>query len=200
MKFYRFISYIFHPVIIPIASALLYFILVPVAVSKAFSSRVLGIVFVMTYILPIVLLYILKRVKLIEDFELKTINERKFPVLFVAIITFLLGRLLLQTGLANLLAYSFYGCALALGIIYFLFFLKIKTSLHTVGLAGLIGFLTTISISFQLNVLLILMILFVVLGLVATARLFLKAHQPKEILLGFIIGVCSQLLIFYLHR
>ncbi|MCK0132416.1 hypothetical protein MWU59_12975 [Flavobacteriaceae bacterium F08102] len=196
MKFHRFVSYIFHPVIIPIASTLLYFILVPVAVSRTFSSRVLGIVFVMTYILPILLLYILKKVKLIQDFELKTINERKFPVLFLTIITFLLGRLLLQTGIANILAFCFYGCSLSLGIIYLLFFLQIKISLHTVGLSGLIGFLGIISYAYQRNLLLILMLLFVILGLVASSRLVLKAHHPREIFLGFIIGLASQILLY----
>ena len=82
MKFYKYISYVFHPVLIPIVSTLFYFIIIPNHIPKEFAYTVLSIVFVTTYIVPILLLYFLKTVNLIENFHLPTINERKFPILF----------------------------------------------------------------------------------------------------------------------
>ena len=196
MKFHKLISYILHPVIIPIVSTLLYFIIIPNHIPKDFAYRVLGIVFITTYILPILLLYFLKKVKLIESYHLLSINERKFPVLFFAILSLLLGKLLLKTALVNLLAFSFFSCTLSLGIVYILFFNNVKTSLHTVGISGLIAFIGIISYEYKLNLLLLLIFLFLLFGIIATSRLKLKAHKMSEIFIGFIIGFLTQILVY----
>lgn len=196
MKFYKYISYVFHPVLIPIVSTLFYFIIIPNHIPKEFAYTVLSIVFVTTYIVPILLLYFLKTVNLIENFHLPTINERKFPILFFAILSFLIGKLLLKTGTADLLALTFFACTLALGIVYALFLSKIKTSLHTLGISGLIGFIGLISYTYKLNLLLLMMFLFILLGIIATSRLQLKAHKMNEVYIGFIVGFLSQIVVY----
>ena len=197
MKFYKFISYILHPVIIPIISTLLYFIIIPNHIPKEFAYRVLSIVFITTYIFPILLLYFLKKVKLIENFQLESVNERKFPILFIAATTLGLGLLLLKSNIVDLLALSFFGCTLSLIIVYILLFIKIKTSLHTLGISGLIGFISIISYDYKLNLLVLLILLFLFLGIIATSRLKLKAHNMSEVLIGFIIGLMSQQIIYF---
>ena len=196
MKFYKFISYIFHPVLIPIVFTLLYFIIIPNHIPREFAYRVLSIVFITTYILPILLLYFLKKVKLIENYLLPSINERKFPILFFATITLGLGLLLLKSNIVDLLAFSFFGCALSLAIVYILLFIKIKTSLHTLGISGLIGFVGIISYDYKLNLLALLILLFLLFGIIATSRLKLNAHKISEIFIGFIIGLLSQQIIY----
>lgn len=197
MKFYKFISYIFHPVLIPIVFTLLYFIIIPNHIPREFAYRVLSIVFITTYILPILLLYFLKKVKLIENYLLPSINERKFPILFFATITLGLGLLLLKSNIVDLLAFSFFGCALSLAIVYILLFIKIKTSLHTLGISGLIGFISIISYEYKINLLVLLILLFLIFGIIATSRLKLQAHKMSEVLIGFIIGSLSQLIIYF---
>jgi hypothetical protein len=199
MKFYKFISYVLHPVLIPIISALLYFIIIPNHIPKEFAYSVLSYVFVATYIFPILLLYFLKKVKLIESYHLKSINERKFPILFFAILSLLLGKLLLKSNIVDVLALSFFGVTLALGIVYILFFVKTKTSLHTVGIGGLISFIGIISYQYQLNLLLLLIFLFLLFGLIATSRLKLKAHSISEIFIGFTVGFLTQVIVYVLY-
>ena len=198
MKFAKLISFVFHPIIVPIASALLYFIIIPNHLPKEFSYYVLGLIFITTYILPVVLLFFLKKVKLIEDFYLNSINERKFPVSFFVVLSFLIGNLLLNNGYSNInvLAYSFFACSLALAIVYILFFFKIKTSLHTLAIGGQIGFMSVISHYYNSNLLLLLIVLFLLLGVVATARLQLKVHTLLEVIIGFFVGFLSQILIY----
>ncbi len=198
MKFYKLISYILHPVLIPIISTLLYFIIIPNHIPKEFSYRVLGIVFITTYILPILLLYFLKKATLIDSYLLVSINERKFPILFLAILSLLLGKLLLKANIIDLLAFSFFGCTLALSIVYLLFFNKIKTSLHTVGIGGLIAFIGIISYQYKLNLLLPIILLFFIFGIIATSRLKLKAHTLPEIFIGFSVGILAQILMYVL--
>ena len=197
MKFYKFISYIFHPVLIPIVFTLFYFIIIPNHIPRKFAYWVLIIVFITTYIFPILLLYFLKKVKLIENYLLSSINERKFPILFFATITLLLGLLLLKSNIVDLLAFSFFGCALALSISFILLFIKIKTSLHTLGISGLIGFISIISYEYKINLLVLLILLLLIFGIIATSRLKLQAHKMSEVLIGFIIGSLSQLIIYF---
>lgn len=197
MKFYKFVSYIFHPVLIPIVCTLLYFIIIPNHIPRNFAYWVLIIVFATTYIFPLLLLYFLKKVKLIENYHLSSINERKFPIFFFTALTLFLGIRLLKFNVVDLLAFSFFGCALALSISFILLFIKIKTSLHTLGISGLIGFISIISYEYKINLLVLLIILFLIFGIIATARLKLQAHKTSEVLIGFTIGLLSQLIIYF---
>ena len=199
MKFYKFISYIFHPVLVPIVSTLLYFIVIPNQFTKEFVYQLLIIIFATTYIVPILMLSLLKKLNLIENYHLSSIDERKFPILFFASLTTGLGIFILKSNIINLLAFSYFGGTLALVIVYLLLFGKIKASLHTLGVSGLTGFITIISYEYKLNLLVLLILLFLLFGLVATSRLKLKAHKMSEVFLGFIVGFFTQILVYLLY-
>ncbi len=197
MTKYKIISYVFHPIIFSIIATILYFIILPSHISKQSEHTLLVIVFSSTYIIPILLLFILKRFKMITSYHIESIAERKFPVLFMIVLFILLGKFLLLTQVVNLLAYSFFACALALLFVYILFFMRIKVSLHTLSIAGLIGFMCIISYNYELNLLIPIIGLFLLFGIIATARLKLEAHVAKEVYLGFFIGFLSQLFSYY---
>lgn len=158
------------------------------------------VIFVSTYLLPLLLLYILKHFQLIDSFELETIEERKFPILFLVLLTYLIGRMLLSLQVVDLLAYSFYGSCLSLLISYLLFYIKIKTSIHTMGIGSLIGFIVMMSIYYEMNFNLLLAVLVILSGFIGSARLALGVHKPVEIFLGIAIGIGSQLLVFFYNR
>lgn len=192
--FQKLISYVFHPIICPIITSILFFILSPRYVGTEQKRAILMIIFLSTYAIPLVFMFILKRYKMIETFHLKTIKERKFPFVFFITLTFMLGNTLLKTGYIPTLANYFFGSAIALIIAYIFLWITLKISLHTLGFASIIGFLITFSIKFQLNILPIITILFLILGAVAMSRLYLKAHNAKEIYLGVFFGITTQLL------
>ena len=193
MLFYRTISYLFHPVLFSTIASFLYFIITPSHIADENERLILSIVFTSTYIVPVLLVYFLKKFKLIDSFHMQSISERKFPILFMTLLFFLLGKLLLEPGFIDLLAYSFIGCGIGLVMTYMLFFLKIKASLHTLSIAGLIAFVCILSYQYQLNLLVLIMVLFVLFGLIAVARLKLDAHKDLEVYIGFLIGFISQL-------
>lgn len=197
MKIEKTISYLLHPVLFSTISTLLYFKLEPRYLPEAFKYKILLVVFISTYIIPILFLFILKKRNNIEDFHLKTIKERKLPIFFFTTITFLLAYRILEIKMINLLAYSFYGASLAMVIVFSLFYLKIKTSIHTLAIGGLTGFVMLLSFHYKIRLLVIIGLLFFVFGIIAFARLKLKAHSAKEIYLGFFIGCFSQFLVYY---
>ncbi len=198
--FHKFISYFFHPILLPTIGALFYFLLSPSHIPKQQQYIIILVIFISTYILPIILLIILKKLKLIRNFKLSSIKERKFPIIFLIILSFMLGKMLLKTNLVNLLAFSFFGGSLALLVVYILFIADIKTSLHTLGIGSLIGFIISMSLYYELNFTYLIAILFLLFGFVASSRLALKAHLSKEIYLGLIIGIFGQLSGYFIYN
>jgi len=196
MLFYKAISYIFHPIIFSIIGTLLYFIILPSHITKQSEYSILTIVFLSTYVVPILLLLFLKKFKMISNFHLNTIDERKFPILFMFVLFIFLGIKLLETEVVNLLAYSFFGCALALLLVYIGFFAKLKTSLHAISISGLIGFICVLSFEYKLNLLVFLVFLFLLFGIISISRLKLEAHDNNEIYFGFLIGFISQVAVY----
>ncbi len=195
MDFNRFISYVLHPISFPSLGALFYLFVLPRYVSDDYRLFILSIVFVGTFIIPIILLGFLKQTKMITSFHLAGIEERKYPLLLFAFLAILVGRLLFKASLIDGLALHFIAGGLGLMIVYSFLWKKTKVSIHTLGIGSLIGFVIQISIDYHLNLLLIIAGLFIVFGILAKARVALDAHTQKEVLLGVGIGVLVQLLV-----
>lgn len=194
--FYKFISLIFHPIFFSTIGTLLYFVISPQYIPDKYKNIILSVIFISTFFLPLLLLYILKKLDLINSFHLKTIKERKFPVIFIIVLTFMLGKMLLGTKVVNPLALSFYGSSAALSIVFILFSFNIKTSLHTLGIGSIIGFIMLLSINYKINLTFLISILILIFGFIATSRLVLKAHQAKEVYLGLFLGVLTQFITY----
>ena len=86
MFFYKLISYLFHPLLCSFAGTFLYLFLSPEHIIKEQEYIILLVVFISTYLIPVILLVFLKRLKLIEDYHLRSISERKFPILLLIIV------------------------------------------------------------------------------------------------------------------
>lgn len=196
MKVYKLISYIFHPILVPVIGSLLYFILLPRHTSKDLETIILGAVFIGTYIIPLVFLSFLKKSKVIESYELETVDERKFPLLFVIALLYLLSTLIKKYDSTLDLALFYYGMQLSLLISVALLYIKFKASLHMIGIGGLFSFFVLFSYNYHINLLLFLAIFAITTGLIASSRLHLKAHTTKELIWGLCIGIIGQSIYF----
>ena len=86
MKLHKFISTILHPTVLPTLGTFLYFMFVTQYLEKRIQLIVIGLIFTLTYILPILLLFFLKNFGFIKDFQVATIKERRVPVIFMILI------------------------------------------------------------------------------------------------------------------
>lgn len=195
-KLFKLISYFFHPINFSIVGAVLYFLFIPRYIHKAQEHLILIVILVLTYIFPLILLYLLKRFKMVNSYYMETIEERKFPTLLFITITFIIGNWLYKSNIVDLLSVFYFGYGIALLISYILLHLNIKISLHATGIAGLVGFVAYFSYFYQVNMLIIIAPLFVLSGLIVTARLQLRAHKMSEVVYGYSIGLISQLIFF----
>jgi len=170
----------------------------PAPILRERKYLLISIVFFSTYIIPLIVLLILKALGIINSLKAETIKERKIPLFLMLIIFYILGEFLYQIPDFVELGMLFYGTNLALVIIYFLFFINVKTSLHVLSISSALSFILFFGNKHSINVLPIIMVLFLLTGILASARLHLKAHTKLEVYLGFVLGVFCQFTIFFL--
>lgn len=198
MKFHKFISVILHPIVIPTIGVLLYFILIPNSFNSNQRLAVLGLIFVTTYIIPLVILILFKKLKLIKSFNAESIKERKIPVAIMIVLFYLLGNTLQNVPNLRDLGLLFYATSLGLIFIYISFAFKLKASLHLLSLGITTSFFIVLSLIYSRSFIITIIIALLFSGLLASSRLYLKAHNPKEVYIGFFFGFISTFAIYYL--
>lgn len=198
MQFYKYISTILHPIVIPTIGVMLYFLLIPNNLVSKQKLMVLSLVFIVTYLIPLLIIVLFKKLKFIKNYKIESIKERKLPIALMVFLFYLLGTTI--SNLANLrdLSLLFYATSLALFIVYVLFFFKVKASVHLLSLGIFIGFFMILSNIHSRSFALVIMILFLIAGVLASARLTLKAHTSKEIYIGFFIGLVTPSIVYFL--
>jgi membrane-associated phospholipid phosphatase len=199
MKFSKFISYFFHPINFSIIGAFLYFVFLPKFIFKPQEHLILAVVFISTYVFPLILLFLMKHFKMIQSYHMITVEERKFPTILFISISFFVGIHLYKTQIVNILSLFFIGYGLCLVGAYIFLYFKQKISLHTAAVGGLIGFLIYYSYFFELNLIYLIAFFFLLSGVIASARLKLGAHSLREVIIGFLIGFGTQLIVFFAY-
>ncbi len=197
MKFHKFISVILHPIVIPIIGVLTYFLVIPHRIPKEQQLVILGLVFAATYVIPLFILILLKYLGSIASFRAETIQERKAPIIFMIVLFYLLGNIFSKYNSVFDLGRLFYATAFGLSVVYVFFFFKLKTSLHLLSLGNALGFFLTLSIYYTISLMPIIVFIVLISGVLASARLYLKAHTTTEVYLGFFLGIACQFLVFY---
>lgn len=190
------ISYIFHPLFIPLGGSTAFFLINPLSLDNEQKLRYLFPILILTVIIPIIFFFILRSLKLISSIFAPEIEERKYPLALNTVIILLLIYKVLPEYQITELYYFFLGLLLLSSTLLVLLFAKIKASIHMAGMGGLLLFLIGLSIHFEINITIALSIFTLASGLVATSRLYTHAHSKPELLIGFTLGVCSQLFLF----
>ncbi|WP_163518152.1 hypothetical protein [Gelidibacter japonicus] len=189
------ISYIFHPLLMPLLGVIFYFsktprfIPEPVMKAKVFSITIL------TIILPILLYFLLKTIKKVESLELKTSKERIIPLTLSALIIFLILKRVLSYDEIPELYYYYLGILFSTLTCLVLAILKFRASIHMIGSAGFFMFAVALSIHFKININGTIALMCIVMGGIATSRLHLKAHNNTELLIGFFVGLVPQIVL-----
>jgi membrane-associated phospholipid phosphatase len=176
----------------------MYFIFVAQSIGQKQQLLLLGLVFGITYVIPVLALIILKSLGLIQSFQVTTIRERRMPVLLMTLLFYLLGNTLGRFSILEDLGLLFYGTSCSLLLSYLFFAFHLKSSLHLLSMGSALGFFLVIMNLYSLSLLPIVMVLILLTGLVASSRLYLNAHTSRELVSGFSLGFVGQLLIFWI--
>jgi len=187
------ISYIFHPLLMPIAGSLIYFIIAPRFIPQnIIQAKIFGLI-VITILIPIVLYFFLKTTGFITSIHLEDVKQRKIPLLFQSILLLLVIKVIVDVYNYPELYFFFLGALLSSLSAIFMVFFDIKASLHMIGIGAVTMFTIALSIHFEINLTLLIAAMIIANGLVATSRLHYEAHSNLELILGFLIGLIPQL-------
>lgn len=187
------LSVLGHPIWMPFSGCLFYFYAIPNYLDHQIITAKLMAVSILTIFLPIVFLFIAKNLRLISDYKLSKVKERRYFLMFFVLLVLVLLNRILDVYNYRTLFYFFSGILFS-GVVSLLFTMfRVKISLHALGISGLISFIVGLSLSFQEPMLVSISLLLLFLGLVSSARLYERAHTLTEIVLGVLAGCLPQL-------
>jgi hypothetical protein len=193
-----FFSYAFHPLFISLY-ALLYWLLLDFNFLNQREKYLLLIqVSIITIFIPVCFFFMLRSLGRIDSMMARELKERKIPLMIQAILIYLLIRQSVTVNNLPELYFFFFAVLIStLAALVFLFF-EVKVSLHMMGMAGLIFFVVGLGFHNKINLVNTAAFLFVITGFVASSRLYMAAHNLRELAYGFFAGMIPQMALWFL--
>ncbi len=192
--FFNCISFVFHPIVMPLIAVVFYFHKSPRFIPEQWIDAKIISLFILTVLLPILIFYLLKTLGKANSIYLRTTKERILPLLVNIIIILLIIYRVFPSHQIIELYYFFIGVLISNITALVLNIIKFKVSLHMVAISGVFMFFIGFALHFSKNINGTLALMSLITGTVATARLYLKAHTPKELFIGLLIGVIPQVI------
>jgi hypothetical protein len=199
----KIISYLFHPLFMPTyGMALLFFSNAlsgfnPYALPEIMHNNLLifAVVIALTLVAPGVSAILLKRMGKIQSLQMKTRQERQIPFAITGF-CYLAAYTILQNALQpvnHMVLIVLAGAQLAI-LIALIVSAYWKVSLHMMGIGGILGMEILMVKLFHMPWEILLYGTVLLAGFVGFARLRLNAHEPLQVLVGFVIGVLTETL------
>ena len=193
MKFSKIISYLLHPILMPIIVFYIginnvdYFYLI----FHNYSNTLYIIILTFTIVLPLISSILFVKSGRVESLEMRKRKERRGP-LFISILIMVIGFPLFYS-IAKLSSHlsAIYISSIILLFFSFLITIRWKISLHMLGVGGATG--TFIALNYIFGGIYYFVVLFFFLsGLLAFSRLDQKAHNESQVYVGFVLGCVFQ--------
>ena len=195
-RFYKTISAVLHPIMVPTIGVLLYLLILPNSYTSRQKTALLALIFVTTYLVPILILELFKKFNLINNFNINGVKERKVPVALMIIVFYLLGNTIENNIKMTDISLLFYTSSIALTFVYLCLTYQLKVSIHLLSLGISTGFFILIGFIYNYSLPAVVIGNILLAGIVANARLYLKMHQPKEVYLGFLSGLIAPFIVY----
>jgi len=198
--FATFISYIFHPLLMPTYGfMLLFFSTNSISVFMPLYNKLilLGITFLFTFILPAVNTLILLMMGRIKNMQLETSRERVIPYTGALLYYLALCYMFYTRQMPILFSAMVLGAALCI-LFTLLINNKWKISAHAVGIGGTAGVILGMIYKLEMDLNNIFILSLLCAGIVGYARLRLKAHTPAQVYAGLLLGAVVELLVMFI--
>lgn len=193
----RLLSYIFHPLFIPVY-IIGFLLIVQPYFFAGFTTNEKYITLLRFFIIysffPLVTVLLAKGVGFLDSVHLRTQKERIIPYVACGIYYFWMAYVLrnqpqfsrevVQLAMAIFIASS-------IGLLANIY---MKVSMHAISMGTLVAFITWLAFTQGSSYTVYVSIALLIAGLVCTARFVVSDHTPKEIYGGFIVGIASMIL------
>lgn len=189
---------VFHPLFVPFYMLLIllnvntfFAMMIPVKAKLLLS----GLVFLTTILLPLLIVFLLYRLKLVKSFYLQSREERIYPLLTVAVFYYITYYLLKSFPISFIFSYYMLGSTFLTILAMIISFYR-KISLHMMGIGGMLGLLMGLSLNLNLDLTWFVISVIVLGGFLGFARIQSNSHKPSEIYSGFLVGASVMFLLF----
>ncbi|MGC4035475.1 MAG: hypothetical protein QM764_05900 [Chitinophagaceae bacterium] len=197
------ISYVFHPLFIPVYLIWFYVRSQPYLFSgfsvqeRTFLILRFGVMYTL---FPLFSVLLLKGLGFIKSIQLKTQPERIIPYIICMVYYWWMWYVLHnQTEYAGDIVTLAFAIFIA-SIFGLLVNILMKVSMHTMAVGVAIAFLMNMGFSQDISFTVYISIGLLITGLVCTSRMIVSDHIPQEIYSGLFIGVISFLLAYWFNH
>ncbi|MCF6242361.1 MAG: hypothetical protein L3J74_13560 [Bacteroidales bacterium] len=196
------ISVLLHPLLMPTYGLIIllnsgtHYAYIPWQAQKILYT----LIFLSTFLIPVSIIPFLMSLKLINNIYMNERKERFIP-LIVSVMSYYFGLYLINKLPFHVPVFIklLVSGSLVLIALNLLINIKWKISAHLIGIGGLLAFVFAFSIVFYANLIDVIILLSVLSGVIAVARLNLQAHNPPQVYTGFLLGFTGMLVIIYLN-
>lgn len=184
------ISTIFQPLLMPTYGVMLLFVYTYFGVTYLHQFwLILTPVFLFSFAIPAILIFMLYKMGIISDLSLKVRRERIYPymitLLSYSVMIWFYHRMQMPIWFFMIMLST-----VAIMVVAIFITLKWKISAHMFGIGGLIGGAMSVSYFVEhSNPYFMFMGLFIIAGLVGTSRLILRRHTLAQVIAGFFLGL-----------
>jgi len=199
--FAKLISYIFHPLFVPVYIVGFLVYIQPYLYSgfSAWDKKIVVIqAFVMYTFFPLITVLLLKGLKFIDSIFLHTQRDRIIP--FTACMIWYFWAWYVRhnlPGTPHELVY-FSLAVFIVSILGMLANIYMKVSMHAMAMGVATTFLMLMSFSQDISFTVYVSLALIITGIVCTSRLIVSDHTAGEIYVGLFIGVISQIAAYYI--
>jgi hypothetical protein len=190
-------SYIFHPLFIPGMATFFYFLFHLTDFKIQEMLFVFLQITILTILIPLALYFLLRSTGAVDSIMIANVAQRKIPLVLQSFLIILIVRKSITITNYTELHFFFLGALFSTLIALGLAFANIKASLHMLSISALTVFIFGLNIHLQANSIFLIPFLILMNGFVASSRLVMNAHSPKELIIGVLAGSIPQLLLLY---
>lgn len=191
------VSAVFTPFSIPFLAFLILFLFSYLSIMPIqYKLIVLGIVYCFTIMIPVLAIFIFKK---INGFSAQELGERKkrYVPFFLTITSYVFCLLMMNRLNIPWYMSGIILAALIMMVICIVVNLKWKLSEHMAGAGAVIGGLVAFSALFGYNPVWWLCLFILVAGVLGTARIILGHHTLGEVMGGFAVGFICSLMVLH---
>lgn len=190
----KLLSVLLHPLLMPLAGSIAYFLVSPEYHADGEMLSVLIPITILTVLIPFVSLIILENLGALQgNFMKQPLEKHALLLLGIAMSSLVLMRIL-SDGFYTPLYFYFVGIIGAYTAALLALLLQAPSSLHLMGLGSLLMFLVALSIHFEKNITIAIGSCTLASGMLATAELYRTGNRSVTLLIGFMLGLLTQLL------
>lgn len=198
-RFATLLSYLTHPLLVPMLGLLVISNSGTYAadMDTHFNQFIYLTVFVMTFLMPVTLIALFLYSGLAKSIHFSERKERLIPLyvtlIFYVAAYFLIRKLPVSQVYQRFIFSASLSVLFVLAISYFW-----KISAHLVAWGGLVGLILSLSLRFDTDLMLFLIISLFCSGCVGYARLRLDEHDAFQVYAGFSLGFLIMMTVFFI--